>query len=137
MISNYRRGLMQAIDFGCLLAALLVCELTTLSPELNVFKDYTGINVRKEPLDCPGNTVLAAQVFVAEEGVDLAGPVYMGKHVVTDGGTGGSLPFPSGPRSVSSQIQLCRLPGSYAGKTAGDGLEAVEYDVEDRCFERL
>ena len=45
MISNYRRGLMQAIDFGCLLAALLVCELTTLSPELNVFKDYTGASL--------------------------------------------------------------------------------------------
>ena len=47
MISNYRRGLMQAIDFGCLLAALLVCELTTLSPELNVFKDYTGAELYK------------------------------------------------------------------------------------------
>ena len=42
MISNYRRMLMQAIDFGCILLALIVCEFCTLPPELNVFKDYTG-----------------------------------------------------------------------------------------------
>lgn len=42
MISNYRRALMQVIDFCCLLAALLACEFFTLPEELNVFQDYTG-----------------------------------------------------------------------------------------------
>ncbi len=42
MISNYRRGLLQAIDFFCLLIALVACEFVTLPADLNVFEDYTG-----------------------------------------------------------------------------------------------
>ncbi len=42
MISNYRRGLLQFIDFICIGIALIVCELTTIAPELSIFDDYTG-----------------------------------------------------------------------------------------------
>ncbi len=42
MISNYRRGLLQAIDFLCILIALFACELLTILPGLNIFEDYTG-----------------------------------------------------------------------------------------------
>ncbi len=42
MISNYRRGLLQTIDFVCISIALFICELTTIAPELSIFDDYTG-----------------------------------------------------------------------------------------------
>ncbi len=42
MISNYRRGLLQFIDFICIGIALIVCELTTIAPDLSIFDDYTG-----------------------------------------------------------------------------------------------
>ncbi len=42
MISNYRRGLLQTIDFICICIALTVCELTTIPPDLNIFDDFTG-----------------------------------------------------------------------------------------------
>ena len=42
MISNYRRGLLQAIDVLCILIALFACELLTILPGLNIFEDYTG-----------------------------------------------------------------------------------------------
>ncbi len=42
MISNYRRGLLQFFDFICIGIALIVCELTTIAPDLNIFDDYTG-----------------------------------------------------------------------------------------------
>lgn len=45
MISNYRMGLMQAIDLVCIIAALLVCGEFTLPPDLFVFDDYTGASL--------------------------------------------------------------------------------------------
>lgn len=45
MISNYRRALLQALDFACVLIALVACELTVLPAELSVFRDYTGASL--------------------------------------------------------------------------------------------
>lgn len=42
MISNYRRALLQAVDLLCILLALFACELLTIAPGLNIFRDYTG-----------------------------------------------------------------------------------------------
>ncbi|MBQ7586166.1 MAG: sugar transferase, partial [Desulfovibrionaceae bacterium] len=45
MISFYRRALLQSIDGFCLLLALIVTGLTTISEDLNVFLDYTGASL--------------------------------------------------------------------------------------------
>lgn len=42
MISGYRRFLLQCIDGLCLICALAISGLTTISADLSVFKDYTG-----------------------------------------------------------------------------------------------
>ncbi|MDO5536819.1 MAG: sugar transferase [Desulfovibrionaceae bacterium] len=42
MISNYRRALLQTIDFFCIIIALVACQLTTIAPDLIIFDDYTG-----------------------------------------------------------------------------------------------
>ncbi len=42
MISGYRRALLQCLDILCLLLALAITGLTTIAPDLSVFKDYTG-----------------------------------------------------------------------------------------------
>ena len=45
MISNYRMGLMQVIDFACIAVALLVCGCFFIEPDLFVFTDYTGASL--------------------------------------------------------------------------------------------
>lgn len=45
MISAYRRALLQCLDFGCVLLALLVTGLITIAPDLSVFDDYTGASL--------------------------------------------------------------------------------------------
>lgn len=42
IISGYRRALLQALDFLCLLLALALSGILTLTPDLEVFTDYTG-----------------------------------------------------------------------------------------------
>lgn len=42
MISGYRRALLQCLDILCLVLALAISGLTTIAPDLSVFKDYTG-----------------------------------------------------------------------------------------------
>ena len=45
MISNYRMGLMQVIDFACIAVALLACGCFFIEPDLFVFTDYTGASL--------------------------------------------------------------------------------------------
>lgn len=45
MISAYRRALLQALDLGCLVIALVITGLTTIAPDMSVFHDYTGASL--------------------------------------------------------------------------------------------
>lgn len=45
MISVYRKALLQSVDIGCLIVALIVSGFTTIEPDLEVFQDYTGASV--------------------------------------------------------------------------------------------
>ena len=45
MISAYRKALLQALDICCLLLALTITGLTTITQDLNVFYDYTGASL--------------------------------------------------------------------------------------------
>ena len=45
MISVYRRALLQALDCLCLILTLTVIGVTTITPDLNVFYDYTGASL--------------------------------------------------------------------------------------------
>lgn len=45
MISFYRKALLQAIDAGCLILALVISGFITIEPDLEVFKDYTGASL--------------------------------------------------------------------------------------------
>ncbi len=45
MISIYRKALLQCVDIFCLVLALAISGLTTIEPDLEVFKDYTGASL--------------------------------------------------------------------------------------------
>lgn len=45
MISAYRRALLQVLDIFCLFLALIISGLTTISPDLGIFQDYTGASL--------------------------------------------------------------------------------------------
>lgn len=45
MISGYRRALLQCLDIICLMLALTITGLITITPDLSVFKDYTGASL--------------------------------------------------------------------------------------------
>lgn len=45
MISGYRMALLQCLDIGCLLLALIISGLTTIAPDLSIFQDYTGASL--------------------------------------------------------------------------------------------
>lgn len=45
MISIYRKALLQCLDMGCLLLALIITGLITIEPDLNVLQDYTGASI--------------------------------------------------------------------------------------------
>lgn len=45
MISVYRKALLECLDLGCLLMALLITGLITIQPDLNVLQDYTGASL--------------------------------------------------------------------------------------------
>lgn len=45
MISVYRKALLQCVDVFCLVLALAISGLTTIEPDLEVFKDYTGASL--------------------------------------------------------------------------------------------
>lgn len=45
MISAYRKGLLQFIDFLCISLSLAIAGFITVEPELEVFKDYTGASL--------------------------------------------------------------------------------------------
>lgn len=45
MISIYRKALLQCIDIGCIVLALVISGFITIEPDLEVFKDYTGASL--------------------------------------------------------------------------------------------
>ena len=45
MISIYRKALLQSLDLGCILLALIITGIFTIEPDLNVLQDYTGASL--------------------------------------------------------------------------------------------